>query len=916
MMGVTSSVFVGRQVELDLVSSALEESRASRPQVVSIEGEPGIGKSAFLRRVLSNADDVVVLDASGDENETALDYGVLAQLASKAATEVSTQALTDRIDDPTAASAFSVGAELLDLLGSLQEKAAVVVAVDDAHLMDPPSASALLFALRRLRADRVLVLLASRSQEIERLGPSWLRLLGDPDRAQRVRLSGLTTRDVSLLAGSLGFGAWTFSAAERLREHTSGHPLYVKALLSELPPDAFAFDGPLPAPHSYAATVIARLTSVAPDTQDLVAAAAVVGNRCPLTLAGALAGVGDPLTAVEDAIAADLLALVPTRFPEEVTFPHPLVRAAVYDDLSPSVRRRLHLACAELTSGSASLPHRVAASAGSDDALAAELSASADDQEAHGNLTAAAERLLSASRIAASSEAREDALLRGVEHLLHAGEFPRAVGLLDAVLSCADGPRRSYVLGILTASLGQVAEGEAALRELAQHPDFGSDPGLAGSVIASLAVLCAVQGNGEEAVNWARQAGQAKSLSPTAKVIATEGLAWGLSVLGRGTEATALFDGLSPARIRPKPFEAELLTVRGIGKSWWGDPVGAVEDLSAVIRWSREGARLRSLPNAFGALAEAEYHVGRWSDALTHAEVAVSLGEDSDRIWDLPFVHAVASYLHADRGNRQFANEHADAARRAAEVTPAPLGRYYACVAAGHLAWVHEDWSTVLDALAPLHTPPRPIPMTGLERVPWLLEAEAMIRTGRLDEGEHTLSRLRDAADESSQGVIGVDLCRLFGVLEHARGRLEQARAAFVEGEAAAEAAGSPFAHGTLELAHGRFLHKTGSRRAAIAALRLAREAFERLDARPFLERCDAELAACGVRAQHNGADDDYGLTAREQVVARLVASGKSNREVAAELYLSSKAIEYHLANIFTKVGITSRHQLAARIAR
>ena len=96
--------------------------------------------------------------------------------------------------------------------------------------------------------------------------------------------------------------------------------------------------------------------------------------------------------------------------------------------------------------------------------------------------------------------------------------------------------------------------------------------------------------------------------------------------------------------------------------------------------------------------------------------------------------------------------------------------------------------------------------------------------------------------------------------------------------------------------------------------MRLAREAFERLDARPFLERCDAELAACGVRAQHNGADDDYGLTAREQVVARLVASGKSNREVAAELYLSSKAIEYHLANIFTKVGITSRHQLASRI--
>jgi DNA-binding NarL/FixJ family response regulator len=118
-----------------------------------------------------------------------------------------------------------------------------------------------------------------------------------------------------------------------------------------------------------------------------------------------------------------------------------------------------------------------------------------------------------------------------------------------------------------------------------------------------------------------------------------------------------------------------------------------------------------------------------------------------------------------------------------------------------------------------------------------------------------------------------------------------------------------------LELAHGHFLHKTGSRRAANAALRVAHELFDGLGAQPFSERCDVELAACGVRTRLQGADDDYGLTAREQVVARLVASGKSNREVAAELYLSSKAIEYQLANIFTKLGIRSRHELASRMA-
>ena len=102
------------------------------------------------------------------------------------------------------------------------------------------------------------------------------------------------------------------------------------------------------------------MADVGSATQDLVAAAAVVGMRCPLELAGSIAGVNDPLAALDDALAADLLKLLSARLPEEVSFPHPLVRAAVYDDLSPSRRRRLHLACAALTPLSARCPHAAA----------------------------------------------------------------------------------------------------------------------------------------------------------------------------------------------------------------------------------------------------------------------------------------------------------------------------------------------------------------------------------------------------------------------------------------------------------------------------------------------------------------------------------------------------------------------------
>jgi DNA-binding CsgD family transcriptional regulator len=247
-------------------------------------------------------------------------------------------------------------------------------------------------------------------------------------------------------------------------------------------------------------------------------------------------------------------------------------------------------------------------------------------------------------------------------------------------------------------------------------------------------------------------------------------------------------------------------------------------------------------------------------------------------------------------------------------VVRVPLSRYYRCVAAANLACVREDWAAVLDELAPMRRPPGAVETASFaQRVPWLLEAEAMIRTGRLKEAARLLDEVDGSIDDGPGDLARVDAWRLRGAMEHARGRPGKARAAFEAGQAAARTANSLPTRAKLELAYGQFLHKTGGRRAAIAALRHAAELFGALDARPFLERCDVELAACGVRAPSQRADGDD-LTAREQVVARLVASGKSNREVASELYLSSKAVEYHLGNIFTKLEISSRHELGSRL--
>ena len=134
------------------------------------------------------------------------------------------------------------------------------------------------------------------------------------------------------------------------------------------------------------------------------------------------------------------------------------------------------------------------------------------------------------------------------------------------------------------------------------------------------------------------------------------------------------------------------------------------------------------------------------------------------------------------------------------------------------------------------------------------------------------------------------------------------------EGCRACERGSFPFHRGLLDLEYGRCLARLGRRKDAIAAVRAADEVFTALAARPFMEAAGAELMALGVRPRDGGDPDLPGLTVQELRVARLVATGLSNREAAARLYLSPKTIEYHLASVFTKLGVRHRHQLAARI--
>ena len=136
-----------------------------------------------------------------------------------------------------------------------------------------------------------------------------------------------------------------------------------------------------------------------------------------------------------------------------------------------------------------------------------------------------------------------------------------------------------------------------------------------------------------------RRALEVPGAPPTAQMTARSALGFGLMLTGQGDEAIDSLAFLSTSAIEPEPLDAELLASRASFKAWWGDVTGAHEDASAVVGWSRAGMPVRSLPNAYGALAETEFHLGRWDDGLAHIEIAISVSEDSGRAWDRSYVY-------------------------------------------------------------------------------------------------------------------------------------------------------------------------------------------------------------------------------------------------------------------------------------
>jgi DNA-binding CsgD family transcriptional regulator len=894
-------LFVGREAELARVAQVLTLVEAGQPWLVAIEGDPGVGKTTLARRCLAQAADLRVLSARGDQAEADLDFGIVDQLLRTANGAFPAVALTD------GTSSFALGARLLEVVGEQQTAGPVAIMLDDLQWADRKSVEALTFMLRRLSVDPVVAVVTYRGPG-DSLDEAAQRMLLSVENRLRVMLSGLGPDEVASLAGVLKAGSVDDEAVQRLYRSTGGHPLYLRTLLSE----GFDFDlrtaGRLALPRSLTAAIGEHLRVLPADTRVILEMLAVLNLRLPLAQLGRAAEVDSPSAAIEPAVASGLVDWSPEEATCPVEIRHLLVRDAIYAGITATRRRELHARAARFVSEPASWEHRVAALDRPDEGLAAQLEQLAEDEAAGGRLALAATHLQWASDISPARADRERRLLTAALHLM-LGEESRGLALRQAVEESAPSPLRSCVLGTMAFSTGQLAEAERRFSEaLAQAQDDPDRQPLAAMIANRLAGTYTLLGDGEKVMSFGRQALGTGGLDAAAASQTRTLIAIGASQVDGPLAALAELGHLDADASRVGPVDVDGLSFRGVFRLLAGDLDQAVTDMTASLKLARRGATLTLGLRAYFYLALAQYLAGLWDDVLLTADQGFSAAAIHTRRYELPLLHLAAGCVPAGRGAAEEAERHARLAEEAAASLDYGQERLYAAMARALICQAAGDYLGMADALGHWQDEKVLDGRSRLYAVLWRpLLAEGLVGSGQMGPAAAVLDQLR--AGSGQVGYLVPALAWLDGWLAEQRGDSDQAREIYQRGEDPAGVQ-SPVYTARLLLAHGRLLRRTGNRKDAVERLRRANALYVGLGAAPFIARTEEELAACHLPGSPAKKQSVLALTSRETEVAHLVGKGLSNPEIAAELFISRKAVEYHLGNIYAKCGLPGRQQL------
>ena len=383
-------------------------------------------------------------------------------------------------------------------------------------------------------------------------------------------------------------------------------------------------------------------------------------------------------------------------------------------------------------------------------------------------------------------------------------------------------------------------------------------------------------------------------------------MVWGYRV----REALALLEHLPGPSGEVAAGDLDTLILRGIARLWAGYPELALPDLSHAAARLRGGSSARYGGSCLTYLACAEYLLGAWDDALTHAELAVSVVRDAGYAMWSALAHHYATLVPLGRGDFALAARHIDAANASAASLGGPWAG--AVTAEAALAMSREAPVEALSAVAKVREQWRGTWFGPVGLLDWRsLEVEAHIAVGELDVAGQRLDELKQLQGDDASPLASANLARLKALLFTARGERAAASKAFANAWLYASGLRVPLVLAQLEMDEARFLRQSGRRKRALERLVSAADRLATLGARPYSLACDQELSRCQASPRPEDTRRELGLTTAELAVAQAVRRGLTNKEVADELYVSTKTVEFHLSHIYMKLDIGSRRELA-----
>jgi DNA-binding CsgD family transcriptional regulator len=901
---------LGRQRERDALARLLNAARGGDGGVLVVHGEPGVGKTALLDWAVEEGQQLRVMRTVGVEGEMELPFAALQQLCSpildrsESLPEPQRDALgiAFGLSAGQAPNPFLVGLAALGLLSEASQERPLLCVVDDSQWLDRASARALAFVARRLVAEKIALVFTARE-----VGDA---LAGLPE----LRIEPLGHRDARTLLESVLPARLDEDVLDRIVLETHGNPLALLELPRGLTPIQLAGGFGLPATVPLSASIeesfTRRLAMLPGDARRLLLIAAADPTGDPAVVWRAARQFGIPESIAETVEAEGLL-----EFGVRMVFRHPLVRSAVYGAAGSTERRAVHRALAEATDPEIDPDrrawHRAQAASMPDEDVAEELERSAGRAQARGGLAAVAAFLERAAALTPQPAHRAQRLLAAAGASRDAGALEAALGLLAGVeaglLDELGRARVDLLLGQIALEQRRGGDAGRLFLEAARRLE-PLDPELARETY--LEALAGAMSSDVEVVGGATAVAEAARAAPTGTtpprtvdvlldafaIRLTEGYAAAAPTLARSLELLLEMDVSSEDAGRRLSVSSSR-NGNIVALEMWDDE--ALHRLAArQVQVARDAGALVHLQFALSFLARSHMLAGDLTAAALAIDETRSIAEATGN----PELVNAPLILAAWRGHEPEASELIDAtleeaaARRwtshnyAKSVLYNGLGRHEAARDAAWEAFQPDPvgyGSFLVPELAEAasRTADRALLESALDWLSertrviesaWAIGIEARVRA-LLSEGENAESLYRESITH----------------LARTRARLELAR---------------------THLLYGEWLRRERRRLDAREHLRTALEAFTSMGAEAFAGRAERELLATGEHARKRTVDSLDQLTPQEEQVARLAAEGTTNREIAAQLFITQSTVEYHLRKAFRKLDVKSRTQLAHRM--